>query len=126
MIGYVVLAFGYSLAFQGRDAFIDELYIIDEHRGQGLGTQAMHQIEAEAKGLDVRVLHLEVGRENSRAPTALCRTGIYAADPLCLDEQRFASQERVMHPIRFVLSVYKQNDLQLGSGKTMSLMLFGR
>ena len=55
------------MEFQGRDAFIDELYIEEDYRGQGLGTQVMQQVEAEARGLNVRALHLEVDRENTRA-----------------------------------------------------------
>jgi diamine N-acetyltransferase len=31
-IGYIVLTFGYSLEYQGRDAFIDEFYIQASHR----------------------------------------------------------------------------------------------
>src|SRR5579871_3719003 len=36
-IGYTVLTFGYSLEFHGRDAFIDELYISEPYRRQGIG-----------------------------------------------------------------------------------------
>lgn len=36
-VGYVVLTFGYSLEFQGRDAFVDELYLRASARGRGVG-----------------------------------------------------------------------------------------
>ena len=32
-VGYLVLTFGFSLEFQGRDAFIDEIYVQDEIQG---------------------------------------------------------------------------------------------
>lgn len=35
LIGYLVVCFGYSIEFAGRDAFIDELYVIPEARGRG-------------------------------------------------------------------------------------------
>jgi len=34
--GYGVLTFGFSLEFHGRDAFVDELYLREESRGQGI------------------------------------------------------------------------------------------
>ena len=37
VVVYVALCFGYSIELGGRDAFIDELFIIEEARGQGLG-----------------------------------------------------------------------------------------
>lgn len=36
-VGYVVLTFGYSLEFQGRAAFVDELYLRASARGRGGG-----------------------------------------------------------------------------------------
>ena len=37
-IGYLALTLGYSLEHLGRDAFVDELYIREEHRGIGSAT----------------------------------------------------------------------------------------
>jgi ribosomal protein S18 acetylase RimI-like enzyme len=66
-IGYVVLTFGYSLKFGGRDAFLDELYIQESFRGRGIGTKTLALVEAAAKSTGIRALHLEVERENRRA-----------------------------------------------------------
>jgi diamine N-acetyltransferase len=62
--GYMVLAFGFSFEHNGRDAFIDELYVKEEHRGTGIGTAAMKFLEHEAPGLGVKALHLEVEKGN--------------------------------------------------------------
>src|SRR5437763_12585064 len=40
-IGYLVITFGYSLEYHGRDAFIDELFIEASYRHQGIGTKVM-------------------------------------------------------------------------------------
>ena len=37
--GYIVLCFGYSLEWLGRDAFVDEFFLREPYRGRGLGTQ---------------------------------------------------------------------------------------
>ena len=66
-IGYLLLCFGYSLEFLGRDAFIDELFIIPERRGQGLGKIILRQALQEATALDVKMLHLEVEHGNTPA-----------------------------------------------------------
>src|SRR5688572_19196528 len=39
--GYLVLTFGYSLEFHGRDAFVDELFLREAYRGQGIGRRAI-------------------------------------------------------------------------------------
>src|ERR1041385_1596017 len=43
--GYVVITFGFSVEFRGRDAFIDELFVKDEFRGRGLGVAALRFAE---------------------------------------------------------------------------------
>lgn len=63
-IGYVALTFCYSFEFHGRDAFIDELFIDENYRGQGVGTQVMQFIEERSRELGIDALHLEVERTN--------------------------------------------------------------
>ncbi len=65
--GYVVLCFGYSLEYLGRDAFIDEFYLREAHRGRGWGRAAMEFVEEQARLQGVKTLHLEVVRKNSGA-----------------------------------------------------------
>ena len=66
-VGYIVLCFGYSLEWLGRDAFVDEFYLLPEHRGHGLGRKTMVFVEEAARSLHVRALHLEVVRQNAAA-----------------------------------------------------------
>ena len=40
-VGYVALTLGYSLELLGRDAFVDEFYLRETHRGRGWGRQAI-------------------------------------------------------------------------------------
>ena len=66
-IGYLVLAFGYSLEFGGRDAFLDEFFVDKNYRGRGLGKKMFVRAENAAKKLGVKALHLEVTRNNNLA-----------------------------------------------------------
>jgi len=64
IVGYIVLAFGFSFEYLGRDAFIDELFVKEEFRDKGIGTRAMSFVEQQAKLLQVKTIHLEVERHN--------------------------------------------------------------
>jgi len=66
-VGYIVICFGYSLEWLGRDAFIDEFYLSDEYRGRGWGRKTMAFVERAAESLNVTALHLEVVAPNTAA-----------------------------------------------------------
>ncbi|MEZ4767663.1 MAG: GNAT family N-acetyltransferase [Caldilineales bacterium] len=66
-VGYVVVTFGYSLEFYGRDAFVDELFIASQVRGQGIGRAVMQQVEALLGSTGIQALHLEVEEGNQAA-----------------------------------------------------------
>ena len=65
--GYMVICFGYSLSFGGRDAFVDEIYLHEPFRGRGLGRDALTFMIKEARRVGVKALHLEVNEQNVRA-----------------------------------------------------------
>jgi diamine N-acetyltransferase len=67
VLGYIVLTLGYSLELLGHDAFIDEFFILESHRGQGWGRKTMQFVEEAARALGVHAIHLEVTRHNSGA-----------------------------------------------------------
>jgi ribosomal protein S18 acetylase RimI-like enzyme len=73
--GYFVLAFGFSVEFRGRDAFIDELFLKEEFRGRGLGAAALRHAEGLCRARGVRALHLEVERQNAAAQSVYRRAG---------------------------------------------------
>lgn len=79
-IGYVVLTFGFSLEFQGRDAFVDELYIRPNHRGQGAGKEALGFVEEVCRALGIRALRLEVERANTNAQAVYRKFGFTEHD----------------------------------------------
>ncbi|HMO39426.1 MAG TPA: GNAT family N-acetyltransferase [Saprospiraceae bacterium] len=64
LAGYVALTLGYSFEFKGRDAFLDELYVLPEHRGNGLGTKAVEFVAEKAREMGVKAIHLEVEAHN--------------------------------------------------------------
>lgn len=79
-IGYVVLTFGYSLEFAGRDALIDELYILEEYRGVGLGTKVLEFITEFCNSLGIKAIHLVVERKNNTAHSLYRKMGFEDCD----------------------------------------------
>lgn len=73
--GYVVLTFGFSLEFHGRDALVDELYVRQGHRSRGLGQASLRFLEEVCRGEGIAALHLEVDRVNTRAQALYRRAG---------------------------------------------------
>lgn len=63
-IGYTVVTFGFDLEFAGRDAWMTELWIDEEHRGTGAGAAALELLVPELEQRDVAALHLQVRPEN--------------------------------------------------------------
>lgn len=88
IIGYLVLALGYSLEFGGRDAFIDEFFILERYRGKGLGRTALRQAEKAARKLGVKAIHLEVTRHNSTVIDLYKRDGF-------VDHDRYLMTKRI-------------------------------
>jgi GNAT superfamily N-acetyltransferase len=66
-VGYIILTFVFSFEYAGRIAFLDELFVSEEMRGQGIAKQALDFIAAEAKALSVKIIYLEIEPHNEAA-----------------------------------------------------------
>lgn len=75
---YVLVTFGFSLEFDGRDAFVDELYVAPHARGRGYGTEALAIAEQACREHGISALHLEVEFKNEKARRLYERTGYQA------------------------------------------------
>ncbi len=65
--GYVIMTNGFSLEYGGVYQFIDELFIREPFRHQGLGTKALNHLEEWSFQNGAASIHLEVERNNTRA-----------------------------------------------------------
>ena len=78
--GYLVITFGFSLEFGGRDAFVDELFVRDEFRGRGAGRAALGFAAEVCRARGVGALHLEVERANAAAQDIYRKAGFVDHD----------------------------------------------
>jgi diamine N-acetyltransferase len=63
-VAYLVVCFDFSLEYRGKGAWIDELFVEDDYRGQGIGSQLLDLAEDFARQQGARTLHLEVNHGN--------------------------------------------------------------
>jgi GNAT superfamily N-acetyltransferase len=78
--GYCIVTFGFSLEFRGRFALLDELYIREECRGEGLGGRCLTVVEDLCRSEGIRALRLEVETANGRARGFYRRVGFQEHD----------------------------------------------
>lgn len=79
-VGYIVLCFCYSIEFGGYDSFIDEFFIEERHRGQGIGTKTLKHIIPELRRQGIRAVSLEVANANETAKQLYLRCGFEPRD----------------------------------------------
>ncbi len=95
VVAYLAVTLGFSFEYRGRDAFIDEVFVAEEYRGQGLGREAIDVAEAYCRALGVKALHLEVERHRERARGLYERAGFAHHDrdlmTKCLDDSSAGS-----------------------------------
>jgi ribosomal protein S18 acetylase RimI-like enzyme len=80
LCGYIALCRGFSIEFNGFDAFVDEFYLLPEFRGRGIGGRVLGEIKSRARELDINALHLEVARDNEPARRLYRAAGFEARD----------------------------------------------
>jgi ribosomal protein S18 acetylase RimI-like enzyme len=67
IVGYIILTFVFSFEYQGRIAFLDELYVTEKARGKGIGSEAIAFIKTESHKLSLKLIYLEVEPHNKKA-----------------------------------------------------------
>jgi GNAT superfamily N-acetyltransferase len=80
LAGYIVVLLGYSLEFGGRFGLLDELFVMEDCRGKGIGAEALAFAGGLCRTRGWQALRLEVGRENHRAIALYRRSGFEMHD----------------------------------------------
>ena len=76
LAGYMVVLLGYSLEFGGRFGLLDELFVAEDCRGMGLGTEALAFAGRECRARGWQAMRLEVGQENQAGHVAISPVGV--------------------------------------------------
>lgn len=78
--GYVAICFGFSFEYLGKDAFIDELFLKEEFRGQGYGKEIINFISDQCALYGLKAVHLEVDHSNQQAQNLYRKAGFAGKD----------------------------------------------
>ncbi len=74
-VGYLILTFIFSFEYAGRIAFLDELYIKEDFRGEGIGKKAIAFVKEAAADYELALLYLEVEPHNTAAQQLYLSSG---------------------------------------------------
>ena len=74
-VGYLLLAFSFSLESNGRIAFVDELFLEPAYREKGIGAAVLKKVESVCVRLGIKTLRLESEGHNERATALYARMG---------------------------------------------------
>jgi len=75
LLGYMVLGFGFSLEFHGRDCLLDEFYVRPRDRSKGIGKAAVDFAIQICRDLRIKAIHLEADHFNVRGHKFYKRVG---------------------------------------------------
>ena len=75
IVGYLILTFVFSFEYQGKIAFLDELYVTEKARGKGIGNEAITFIKNETHKLSLKLIYLEVEPHNKKAQNLYIANG---------------------------------------------------
>lgn len=75
IVGYLILTFVFSFEYQGKIAFLDELYVTEKARGKGIGSRAIEFIKDESHKLSLKLIYLEVEPHNKKAQNLYIASG---------------------------------------------------
>jgi GNAT superfamily N-acetyltransferase len=74
-IGFAYLPLFWSLEHGGRVAWLEEMYVLPDHRGQGVGAALVREACAQAAALGCKAVDLEVDDSHARAARLYEREG---------------------------------------------------
>ncbi|MGB3572918.1 MAG: GNAT family N-acetyltransferase [Phormidesmis sp.] len=87
IVGYIVLTLAFRLEYRGYYAFLDELYVRADSRGQGIGTAALAFLKQACSQIGVQTLQLEVKHDNSNASNLYYNNGFSRQERYVLVKQ---------------------------------------
>lgn len=74
-VGVAAISYVWTLEHGGKSAWLDELYVVPERRGNGIGSALLDQVIAEVQKEGCLAIDLEVEQEHQRAVALYERKG---------------------------------------------------
>lgn len=74
-IGVAYISFQWTLEHGGQCAWLEELYVVPEHRNDGVGSLLLHAVMSHARAAGCTAIDLEVEEDHQRAERLYQREG---------------------------------------------------
>ena len=75
LFGFAAISFAWTLEHGGKSAWLDELYVLPEHRNAGIGTVLLESVMSEVEKEGCLAVDLEVDNDHRRAENLYKRKG---------------------------------------------------
>jgi GNAT superfamily N-acetyltransferase len=75
VVGVAYVSFTWALEHGGKSCWLEELYVVPERRGHGIGSTLLAKVLERARSDRCAAIDLEVGREQERAAHLYSRSG---------------------------------------------------
>jgi ribosomal protein S18 acetylase RimI-like enzyme len=85
--GYAIVTWGYDLEYEGRDAFLTELYVLPGERTRGLGARLLAAVEQQVRANGGGAVHLQVRADNPGAQRIYERAGFGASPRITMSKR---------------------------------------
>ncbi|MFO1050414.1 MAG: GNAT family N-acetyltransferase [Geminicoccaceae bacterium] len=94
-VGYALLCLGFGIEYGGADAFVDDLYLVPEARGRGIGGRVLDRLEEEGRALGLSALFLVVDPDNAPAVRLYRGRGFATTPWLTMAKQLRADGDKI-------------------------------
>ncbi|MGB2757255.1 MAG: GNAT family N-acetyltransferase [Acidimicrobiia bacterium] len=82
LVGYVTVAWSFSLEIYGREAVLDEVFIADRHRNKGYGRALLERVLEDCRSRSMKRVFLETEAPNVLAREVYSRLGFERQDSI--------------------------------------------
>ena len=74
-LGYVMIGFSWSMAHGGLVGWLEEIFIRDQVRGRGIGTEVLHAVVVNLARADLKAMHVLLPGDDDTLARFCTRTG---------------------------------------------------
>ena len=80
LVGYAVIGWGWGIESGGKEALIDEIFVLKNHRNQGIGAKMLSEVMAQLERHNTKAVFLETEAQNPNSRKLYQNLGFVTED----------------------------------------------